>query len=255
MIAELKQYYSDKGISPVDFRCPHLEDCRRDCETFTKAKEALVGSEYEKHTLPRILFVSLDSGWGDPDPRNRTLEAQRQHFEAEDYNEYGRKNEHWYRTIELASIILKQFKQDLTVESVRPYFAHTNSAKCSMNKPNMAQADRRLFDNCRGYIPEEIRLLNPDILITQGIAALNVVVSGWATQDESIHIIDKNRSFRSPDCEHRIIKMNDKDVFWFPTDHPRSFGYFNAQRRDCFERWAKMIYEHFSLHGWGNEEE
>jgi hypothetical protein len=37
-----------------------------------------------------------------------------------------------------------------------------------MNNLNNKMAGRQLFENCREYIPEEIEVLKPDILVTQG---------------------------------------------------------------------------------------
>jgi hypothetical protein len=45
-----------------------------------KAKEAFIGTEYEKGTLPRLLFVSLDPDRSDSNPRQRTVKYVREKF-------------------------------------------------------------------------------------------------------------------------------------------------------------------------------
>ena len=81
MLAELRQYYEANGISALKFSCPHYENCSQDCPKFTKAKEAFVSTGYEDHTLPRVLFLSLDSGDADPKAKNKTLENIREQEE------------------------------------------------------------------------------------------------------------------------------------------------------------------------------
>lgn len=77
MIKELTAYYQQRGISALDFRCPHLNVCCKGNERFVEAKEAFVGTEYEKGVFPRLLFVSLDPGSSYSDPRLRTVESVR----------------------------------------------------------------------------------------------------------------------------------------------------------------------------------
>src|SRR4051812_817116 len=57
----LRNYYITTGISAERFRCPMAPSCRAVCVDFISAREAFVGSEYERGTLPRVLFVSLDA--------------------------------------------------------------------------------------------------------------------------------------------------------------------------------------------------
>lgn len=242
MFDQLKNYYNKNGISALHFRCDHYESCRGSCKKFVEASEASVGSEYEKHTLPRVLFLSLDPGSAESNPEARTLAVMRQGG----VQDLGEKNKHWYRTHELASIFLKHFKKGLNIEDVSPYFAHTNSAKCCMNKDENSRADYRLFENCREYIPGEIRILDPDILITQGDEAKWAIEIGFAESNTPV-VTDPS------ECNYHLIEMNGKNVLWFHTFHPRRFGDFYRQRRTCFEKWAKEAYQYLSLHGWGIE--
>jgi hypothetical protein len=83
MILALRNYYDERGIGALEFRCPHATSCRGAGGAFTTAKESFVGPEYEKGTLPRLLLLSLDSGSGHPRPADRTLEAVRRQELAE----------------------------------------------------------------------------------------------------------------------------------------------------------------------------
>ena len=133
MFDELVSFYARSGILSTSFSCQHLESCRGSCASFTEAKSAYVGPDYEKGTLPRLLFLSLDSGSADRDPERRTPEAVRLQETTCDVGNLP-KGRHWYRTHELASVLLWQFDETLTPENVSQHFAHANSAKCCMNK-------------------------------------------------------------------------------------------------------------------------
>jgi len=106
MYKQLTEYYKSKGISAIDFNCPHFRSCSQTSpQSFTTAKEAFVSSGYVKHDLPRIVFVSLDSGSAEDDPRLKTLESIRLWEEEKENVLALSRNKHWYRTHELALTI------------------------------------------------------------------------------------------------------------------------------------------------------
>ena len=95
MLRRLNAFYESHGISPVGFRCPSLTACSADSPNFTTAKASFVGPAYEDGQLPRLLFLSLDSGSADPDPRQRTTRAVRRQNLATDVAALP-KHKHWY---------------------------------------------------------------------------------------------------------------------------------------------------------------
>ena len=109
MLDTLNAFYSSRGISPVGFRCPFRPACSAGAPHFTEAKASFVGPRYEGRTLPRLLFLSLDSGSGRRDPHSRTVEAVRKRELARDVAALPR-NRHWYRTHEMAFKLLRQFE-------------------------------------------------------------------------------------------------------------------------------------------------
>jgi hypothetical protein len=157
LLADLHSYYDAHRIGALSFACPHLPECSQGSARFTTSKEAYVGPEYEAGTVPRLLFLSLDSGNAETEAAARTMEANRTWMRKAPFESF-RKGRHWYETHELAFTLLRPFSMDLTVERVGPYFAHTNSAKCCENNPGKAEASKTLFRNCRAFIPDEIRL-------------------------------------------------------------------------------------------------
>jgi hypothetical protein len=238
MLKELSSYYQRKGISPLDFRCQHLQVCSNGNDRFVEAKGAFVGTEYEKGTLPRLLFVSLDPGSSDRDPKRRSVESVRLQEEHDCDVTKLPKVQHWYRTHELAWILLKRFKPDLQIQDSHSYFAHVNSVKCCTSSENHSSAPPILFRNCQKYIGGEIAILEPAILVTQGKKAKEAI-------QQSFKISESLEDQRI--CSHACIFVEGKKVLWFHTYHPRHFGKFNQQRRECFENWAEIIYDRFHV--------
>ena len=237
MYKSLTEYYSKAGISAMDFNCPHFLSCSaRYPDTFTTAKESFVSSGYANHELPRIVFISLDSGSAETDPDLKTLESVR-HWEEEVANVLGLpKNKHWYRTHELAYILLRGFKDDLKFEEARHYFAHVNSAKCCENKPGREQASQILFDNCREFIPGEINILDPDIIVTQGKWG-KLAIDGVYPLMESPDYIPASLN------EVKINSINLHPVVWIETFHPRhtSFHTINRQHYPQYEEIVRRF--------------
>ena len=228
MFGQLEAYYRDEGILSTSFTCPFQCVCSGGREAFTGPKSAFVSSGYERGDLPRLLFLSLDSGSGEESAEARLPTAVR--AELEQANDIPNpKGLHWYRTYELAWYILKQFRP-LKREQVNQYFAHANSAKCCQNKRGRSQADPKLFKNCRGYLAGELRVLRPDIVVTQGDWAK----SGMNSIVEIQERIDKFA------C---IARFDGRAVFWLHTYHPCRFSDFYAQRDDCegWERYSKEM--------------
>jgi hypothetical protein len=238
LIANLQNYYKSKGISAMDFNCPHFFECSNTCaDTFTTAKEAFVSSGYIKHELPRILFLSLDSGSADKDPQKKTL-ASVQYQEEIKTNVFTLpKNKHWYRTHEMAFVILSAFRPGMTIDEAKGYFAHTNSAKCCMNNPQRAQANSILFSNCREFIPGEIEILLPEILITQGSYASTAIQGSFPYLDMK-NFLQKTGEWPE---EIRIINIAQRSTIWIHTFHPRNPNY--KRNRDNYSLYKEIAYQ------------
>ncbi len=242
MIEELTSCYLHNGVLATGFTCTHKNECQGDCDSFTGPKSAFVSSGYEAHALPRLLFLSLDSGSGDKNDENRLPLAVRQPEEVNRNVLKLHKHKHWYRTHELAWHILAKFKRELQIQDAKNFFAHANSAKCCMNKKQRKKADAILFKNCRGYLGGELKILSPDILVTQGNEAKKAIKF---LKESTTQIIDEFSS---------IIKLNGKHIFWLHTYHPNNWGAFNKQRdfdKTCnvskgWVMYSDLMYEFFA---------
>jgi hypothetical protein len=218
MLHELETYYDECGILATRFVCPHKHQCDSGCADFTGPTSAFVSTGYERGDLPRLLFISLDSGSGDKVDENRLPSAVRQQAEIDLQFSKLAKHKHWYRTHELAWYICRRFFPDIKIEETRRFFAHANSAKCCMNKPQRKKANAILFRNCKGYLGGELEILGPQIIVTQGKEAKEAV---WSLHPEVINRFDKFAS---------EISIRARRIFWLHTYHPSNWGAFNKQR-------------------------
>ena len=242
MLDTLNAFYSSHGISPVGFRCPFRPACSVGAPHFTEAKASFVGPRYEERTLPRLLFLSLDSGSGRHDPHSRTVEAVRKRELARDVAALP-KNRHWYRTHEMAFKLLRQFEPQLSLVDARLYFAHVNSAKCCQNKPGKKRADSTLFEYCRHFIPEELRILKPDVVVTQGHPAKEAIRKSFDVRGHVSRDVVSAHYIRDAHYETGLIELEpDGHMFlWLQTHHPNDFGRFNPQRVHCWPLYAEEV--------------
>ena len=242
MLRKLNVFYEEHGILPDRFRCSSFSACSAGSPRFTSAKASHVGPRYEERELPRLLFLSLDSGSADPDPRQRTAEAVRKGNLAYDVAALP-KNKHWYRTHEMAFELLRQFKPELTVVDTRLYFAHVNSAKCCQNKSGKKQADKALFENCRRFIPGELRLLSPDIVVTQGRLAKVAIQESFDVLQHDERTLPASDYKNDAHYETGLIELEPgaETVLWLHSYHPGNYGHFNPQRKHCWPLYAEAV--------------
>ena len=169
MLNRLKQFYAQNGICAENFDCPCQNRCRAAVAKseghFTSARELGIGERY-LDGRPKIIVVSLDPGSDDSQPDDRQLRYANEPTSDKDL---GRKTRHWYRTHEgVATMIKAVTHNSITVSQAALWFAHTSVVRCCANLPNRHQAPRELFRNCRSYLEQEIRILAPDIIWSQG---------------------------------------------------------------------------------------
>lgn len=258
ILQELNAFYDEHGILPVRFRCPSRRRCSDDSPNFTEAKASLVGPLYEERRLPRLLFLSLHPSRAERLPERRTAEFQRRDALVEDVAALP-KHKHWYRTHEMAFILLRQFKPDIehpkntkpcTPRDVRvvSYIAHVNSAKCCQNKEGRAKADRTLLKNCRRFIRGELEVLRPDVVVTQGNeaeAAIRTLIR-QPTVRKRIPA-DNNLPAHFKRCPARYetgfidLGPSMKRALWLQAYQPRSGGYFWRQYHLCWPRYAEDV--------------
>ena len=230
--------YEVKGIAPndfPDFRCRHKKACSAGSPHFTTTKASFVGPEYAKGMACVCCFLSLDSGSAEADPRRKTLEAVQYHELREDVDALH-KGKHWYLTHKLAWVLLRHFHRRLMITNTSPYFAHVNSAKCCQNNPQRGKAHRTLFENCREVIPGELAVLQPDIIVTQGSEAKDVIVG-------ACHVVKrKPKDVEGAHYETGLLDLvPGKQTLWLQTYHPTYWGRFRRQQKKCWPLYEEAV--------------
>lgn len=215
---ELEIYYSEKGINAKNFNCSYKEKCSQGSEKFTEAKATFIPSKYES-SFPKIAFLSLDSGSSEHDYERRTIDGVRKDNEQCIVNKLP-KGRHWYETHCWATEILKRLgNYNINIEDSKYYFAHINSAKCCQNKKNRREADNILFENCKIFLKEEIEIIKPNIIISQGKKAENALL--YIGKIEKTY---ENNIY--------LLRINEKVVLWVKTFHPSAYGYYYKQKKE-----------------------
>ena len=235
MIDKLTQYYRQAGILSTDFHCPYYEQCAAGTPGLITGKAAYIGSAYEKRTLPRILFLSLDAG-SDQEfetPEKRTPQGVRA---VEARQTWQRFNPlwHWPATHRLAVWVAQIFNPALTFDDANPLFAHTNSAKCCVIKKDRGQSPEVLFRNCKNYLPQELSILDPDILIAQGGHAHKAVEFSCpdvSNQAEYLSVVAIQERIR-------VISINDHPVLYIKMIYP-------TWRNDRTRKQEKELYPYY----------
>lgn len=224
------EYYVECKIHPQHFACPHQDFCRQFAHRrdMTETKMSMVGRHYGEH-FPRIVVLSLDPPSGNRgayvEPHQRTTECISERHENDDYSATRPNNPHWAMTQIIVKDILcwfgyvaqpgvavvKESYAGRPIENVSAFFAHVNVAKCSMNNPGKGQAHRKVHVKCAdSYLAGELKILAPDILITQGNAANEITA----------RLLNAERFSPSDLPCARKIDLEGKTTLWLPMRHP-----------------------------------
>jgi hypothetical protein len=251
MLEDLRRYYTTSGISAENFRCPMAQNCRSVCADFISACEAFVGSDYQKGTLPRLLFISLDPArdLSDRTPGLRALAAVRRR-EEQAYRPAGggagfEKQRHWWKTYKFAYDMLSPVADAMHVgpipfSEIRRYFAHTNSAKCKDAGKGSKQGRDVLFRNCRRFIPGEVAALKPDLIVTQGGYARDSIAGKFP--------VKATRSLpENPQYGYQVIEVNGRSVMKFDMAHPTAWGAAYQREIDAAGSWYMAVGHEFLL--------
>jgi len=235
MLSQLEKYYDEVGILSTNFSCQYFDNCVEGFTDLIKGKSAYVGEDYENRKLPRILFVSLDMG-SDTDyelASKRTPKGVKQ-IEANRYWQEYNPLWHWHATHDLAVQIAQVFDPKLNYKDANRIFAHTNSAKCCGVKSGREMAPARLFRNCKKYLAEELEILDPNILVGQGVKAREAVF--FATVNISNHY----------DYE-KLISIHERIYVIRIIDHPVLFidSVFPSWRNDRTRKQKKELYPYY----------
>lgn len=166
--------------------------------------------------------------------RRKTIESVRDHELRENVAALS-PHLHWYLTHELAWLLLRHFHPSLGVTTTSPYFAHVNSAKCCQNNPQRGKAQRTLFENCREFIPGELAILQPDIIVTQGNEAKDVIMVCRLVKHEQ-------KTVERAAYETGLLELvAGKQTLWLHTYHPGARWRFHLQKKKCWPLYEEAV--------------
>jgi uracil-DNA glycosylase len=179
------------------------------------------------------VFLSLDSGDGDANPETRTFEAVRRTELGRDVSRLH-KGRHWYITHEFSLRLLGQFQPALSIDTVLQHIAHVNTVKCSANLPHRSQAPPQMYRNCRHHIFEELRILQPDILVSQGAEARKAVEDLFRCAP--FHPLEAEGATGGLGLLHGL---HDWNTLWIQMHHPSARGgVFQKQKEHMWPRYV-----------------
>ena len=251
MQRQLDHYYERVGISPVEdsrgdydemfssFCCPKKDDCRKVCckayrpldrdekFTFSPRTEGVEVSRYYKDkksrgdSIPRIVVVSLSAPMPSAEKESPSLTRPTP------------LNTHWRETLAMVRSLLhpfiapEQFPEPVENEEseskkiVEELFVHVRTAKCCSN--GSSQEHGQVYKNCGHYLSEELRILEPDVIVTQG---------DYAHDQSKEHVFDMDTAVEKVECIAnsiaRIVNLREDngEVCWLRTYHPRSWRFY-----------------------------
>ena len=165
--------------SNPSFCCPYFECCeeaaRVEGRELCKGAEAHVGDKYGDPI--RLVFVSLDTGGGKKEfgedlfERQKTIQAVT----------YKCANRHMKGTIETLRYLYGRCDID---SDLLKRFAMTNSSKCAGKDNNPKSVPDKLYQTCMPYGQAELNLLNPQLIVTQGKNARNMLNCSEIDEEE-----------------------------------------------------------------------
>lgn len=238
----LRKFYNDNGISVGSFCCPNLDSCLKASypRPLHNGAEAHIGSCYGESL--RIVIVSLDTGHKSSDMNDRRSGIESVVWDTA--------NPHMKGTITLIKTLLN----GLIIEpaNIHKYYAMVNSAKCSGADGSRDKVNSKLYGNCHKYTIQEISLLEPQLIITQGVDAANTFKREAIDTNSLSPIfkvlgIDKVSAGWLTSLVHEYVKLVDigsgNKIPLLQTPHPSSRnGQWGLFRRIALEPLVKIIH-------------
>ena len=258
MQRQLDHYYRRVGIAPVEdrrgnydemfsvFCCPKKEDCRKVCceehKSLDRGEEFIFSPRtdgveisrcyknktYLDYSIPRIVVVSLSAPM--PGPPLPSAEKKRTPL-----------NQHWRETLAMVRSLLHSFiapekfpepvayEEDESKKIVEQLFVHVRTAKCCSNANGKKREPGQVYKNCGCYLSEELGILEPNVIVTQGDPAhdesKNHVFGEGAMDTE----VEEVRGVTNSIARIVNLKEDNGRVCWLRTYHPSYYKCFYCQ--------------------------
>ena len=128
------------------------------------------------------------------------------------------------------SVSLNRNSTSPMLDSTLPTSTARNAARTNLGG---SELDSILFENCHRFLPDELRILKPDVVVTQGSQAENAILRSFAVRRHVVRTIASAPRFRrDAHYETGLIEIGPDMMtsLWLQTFHPSNFGHFNPQR-------------------------
>lgn len=229
---ELQIYHEQMEIAPHNFKCLHWKCCQHfagDNELqkptdVVQASRHYQDRSYLNHDIPRLVVVSLSAPATDPDA------------EPVESNNLGLQ---WRRTLATIRSLLDPFlgddlpeparnASDKSVGQVERLFVHLRTAKCSSST---REEPGQIYEHCGRYLGDELRIAQPDVIVTQGLQAKEQVGRHFLKVRRIAKCIPNEEDVED---KHRIdifeVGLDGKKALWVPSVHPARMNEdFNRQ--------------------------
>ena len=172
-VEELRKLYDCRKIGVSKNSPPFACCCLESCEAAAKGRGGLVkGAEAhvgENYGDPiRLVVISLDTGGGSGEEYGEDLLKRQKAIKKRADN---KKNPQMKGTIET----LKHLYGCRSESDLLKRFAMTNSAKCSGKDKSKKSVPDKLYENCREHGLAELKALEPQLVVTQGAKARDLL--------------------------------------------------------------------------------
>ena len=262
----LNKYYKKDRISPVkntgnfnnmfnEFGCLWKEDCRaaaalNGAESFIFAPRTegvnvskyYSDGEYKGDRIPRIVVISLSAPR--PDISTAKNETCSQTKKVQNY--------HWPETLMTVRSLLCPFispEKFPKPELIEKLFVHLRTAKCCSNAEGGNQEPRQVYENCGPYLGEEVRILKPDVIVTQGNYAHWQAEKHVFEQNAANIAVEEVEDIDYSNSIARIVnlKEDNRSVYWLRAIFP-------TLRWGHMKRWHEQAGPEIKVEGTGEGE-
>jgi hypothetical protein len=209
---ELREYYDFNRIgvhpqSPI-FGCRYFDDCQKATQRKLRpGAEAHVGKKYGDPV--RLLVISLDTGGGGNRLQGEHLLERCELIES---IKKVKANPHMRGTISLLENLIRPAVQDF---NLLQHFAMINAAKCAGYDDDKSMVPALLYQKCREFALGEISILDPQVIVTQGVKARDVLGGMSLLQQDELHHLIPIEDFSDFHVKQWITDMGKYCLRWW----------------------------------------
>lgn len=223
----LYKYYKENGLNSCDFKCEKKNECENSQKDHTKKQfnggTAAVMPLYDtmfNDTPMRILVIGKETGYMKNSPYGTSKDFEENNKNVVNCINWDKKNNHIKGTL-----MILQYIFNIETEYVYSSYALSNLLRCSFQDVDKfgnlsGTKDTKIMrNNCMVHLINEINILEPTIIITQG---------EWAIKNQFFI-----NTLRQKFGEYNCLKMNANNkyglykfnkFYCITTHHPAILG-------------------------------